>query len=77
MRRRRILKNIFSGKTSRTSPTGGKRGCLCKDSTYHADCCDGSLLAQGIGSTTQSLYPDQFATVMKKMEAIHSIIESK
>ena len=58
MRRRRILKNIFSGKTSRTSPTGGKRGCLCKDSTYHVDCCDGSLLAQGIGSTTQSLYPD-------------------
>ena len=36
---------------SRTSPKGGKRGCLCDDGkTYHRDCCDGSLQAQGIGS---------------------------
>jgi len=36
---------------SRTSPRNGKRGCLCWDSnTYHKDCCDGSLHAQGIGS---------------------------
>lgn len=26
-----------------------KKGCLCKDETYHVDCCDGSLRAQGIG----------------------------
>ena len=38
---------------SRTSPKTAKRGCLCKDSnTYHVDCCDGSLWAQGIGRTT-------------------------
>lgn len=34
---------------SRTSPKGGSRGCLCKDNTYHKDCCDGSIMAQGIG----------------------------
>ena len=37
---------------SRTSPTGGNRGCLCDDGTYKIDCCDGSLKAQGIGATT-------------------------
>ena len=38
---------------SRTSPKGGKRGCLCKDGkTYSSKCCDGSLQAQGIGSIT-------------------------
>ena len=38
---------------SRTSPKNAKRGCLCKDSnTYHVDCCDGSLWAQGIGRTS-------------------------
>jgi hypothetical protein len=37
---------------SKTSPKGGKRGCLCKDGTYNSNCCDGSLQAQGIGSIT-------------------------
>tara|TARA_B100001175_G_scaffold116853_1_gene99166 strand:+ start:1640 stop:1795 length:156 start_codon:yes stop_codon:yes gene_type:complete len=37
---------------SKTSPVGGRRGCLCKDGTYSSKCCDGSLQAQGIGSTT-------------------------
>ena len=35
-----------------TSPKGGKRGCLCKDGTYSSECCDGELLSQGIGDTT-------------------------
>ena len=35
---------------SRTSPKGGKRGCLGPDGTYHVKWCDGSLRAQGIGS---------------------------
>ncbi len=35
---------------SRTSPKGGKRGCICKDNkTYSSKCCDGSLQGQGIG----------------------------
>ena len=39
------------GKTpSRTSPKNSKRGCLCEDGTYKAECCDGSLQAQGIGA---------------------------
>jgi len=37
---------------SKTSPKGGKRGCLCKDGKYSSNCCDGSLEAQGIGSIT-------------------------
>ena len=37
---------------SRTSPQGGKRGCLCKDGkSYSSKCCDGSVGAQGIGKT--------------------------
>ena len=36
---------------SKTSPKGGKRGCLCTDGTYSADCCNGDLHAQGIGNT--------------------------
>jgi hypothetical protein len=36
-------------KESKSSPKGGKRGCLCKDGTYNAKCCDGTLPAQGIG----------------------------
>lgn len=38
---------------SRTSPKGGKRGCLCGDGTYSAECCDGTLQNQGIGNTTE------------------------
>lgn len=34
---------------SRTSPKGGSRGCICEDNTYDKDCCDGSIMAQGIG----------------------------
>ena len=40
---------------SKTSPKGGKRGCLCKDGTYNSKCCDGSLEAQGIGSTVNQV----------------------
>ncbi len=36
---------------NRTSPVGGNRACLCKDNTYHIDCCDGSNHAQGVGKT--------------------------
>lgn len=35
---------------SRTSPKGKRRACLCEDNTYSIKCCDGSLMAQGIGS---------------------------
>jgi hypothetical protein len=45
MRRRRYVT------ASNSSPVGGRRGCLCRDGrTYSRKCCDGSLLAQGIGS---------------------------
>ena len=35
------------------SPKGGKRGCLCDDCKYRAECCDGTLQNQGIGNTTE------------------------
>jgi hypothetical protein len=34
----------------RSSPIGGKRGCLCKNGKYHKKCCTGELQNQGIGS---------------------------
>jgi hypothetical protein len=44
--------NIFKmGKNKYTSPKDAKRGCLCDDSTYSAECCKGELINQGIGST--------------------------
>jgi len=44
-----IKNKIMSNKTN--SPKGGKRGCLCDDSTYSSKCCEGELMNQGIGST--------------------------
>lgn len=38
---------------SKSSPRGGKRGCLCKDGTYSKDCCNGDLQNQGIGSLVE------------------------
>lgn len=35
---------------SKTSPKGGKRGCLCPDGKYSPDCCNGDLQNQGVGS---------------------------
>ena len=35
---------------SKTSPKGGKRGCLCSDGKYSPDCCNGDLQNQGVGS---------------------------
>ena len=40
-------------KVSKSSPKGGKRGCLCKDGKYSTECCDGSLQAQGIGRESE------------------------
>ncbi len=41
---------------SKTSPKGGKRGCLCADNTYSSKCCDGSHQGQGIGNITGHLH---------------------
>jgi len=38
---------------SKISPRGKRKACLCEDNTYSIKCCDGSLRAQGIGSTTK------------------------
>ena len=52
---KRRLRNKFIELTygRHASPVGGNRACLCWDEeTYRIECCDGSLRAQGIGSTT-------------------------
>jgi hypothetical protein len=36
--------------TSKSSPRGGKRGCLCKDGKYSKKCCNGDLHEQGVGA---------------------------
>lgn len=46
MKKKRKHKNET---VSKTSPKGGRRGCLCPDNTYSSKCCDGTLRAQGIG----------------------------
>jgi hypothetical protein len=46
-------KNNYNPSGRKLTPTGGSRGCLCKDEkTYSRECCDGSLWAQGIGNIT-------------------------
>ena len=50
--KKRVKKNVRKRKDntpSRTSPNGGRRGCLCDDNTYSIECCDGTIYAQGIG----------------------------
>lgn len=47
---------------SRTSPKSSRKGCLCKDNTYSTKCCDGTLRAQGIGSTSSPGTLIQFLT---------------
>lgn len=50
------LKNYLSNmkKTpSKSSPKGGKRGCLCDDGKYSKECCNGDLQNQGVGSLVQ------------------------
>jgi hypothetical protein len=45
------FKKIFT--PSRTSPKGGRKGCLCRDrDVYSIECCNGDIIAQGIGSTS-------------------------
>jgi hypothetical protein len=36
------------------SPQNDRRACLCPDGTYSRECCDGSLMAQGIGNITKT-----------------------
>ena len=47
--RRQIISQRSNATKSKTSPTTQNRACLCPDNTYHKDCCNGDLRAQGIG----------------------------
>ena len=47
------FKKLFS--PSRTSPRNGRRGCLCRDrDAYSIKCCNGDIIAQGIGSMSKN-----------------------
>lgn len=54
---------------SKTSPKGGKRGCLCDDGTYNSECCNGDLQNQGIGSTVNQ----SESTVINTTEPITTV----
>ena len=47
--RKEMRKSKEKETKGKSSPKGGKRGCLCKNNTYSAKCCDGTLRGQGIG----------------------------
>lgn len=49
--RKRISRKFAHAIQSKASKKGGNRACLCPDLTYHVDCCDGTLHAQGVGKT--------------------------
>jgi len=47
------FKKLFS--PSKTSPRNGRRGCLCRDrDAYSIECCNGDIIAQGIGSMSKN-----------------------
>lgn len=46
---RKLFKRFYRG--SIPSPQNKRRGCLCKNNTYHVDCCDGEFRSQGVGVT--------------------------
>ena len=47
---------------SKTSPRNGRRGCLCRDrDAYSIECCNGDIIAQGIGSTSAAIQEDFLA----------------
>jgi len=51
---------------SRTSPVGGRRGCLCKNNTYNSKCCNGDLQNQGIGALTGQSSPTVFFEILSE-----------
>ena len=47
---------------SKTSPRNGRRGCLCSDrDAYSIECCNGDIIAQGIGSISATIQEDFLA----------------
>jgi len=54
---------------SKSSPKGSKRACICEDGTYHVDCCDGSLQAQGIGSTVNQGISVKSGNIEKRVKS--------
>ena len=47
------FKKLFT--PSKTSPRNGRRGCLCRDrDAYSIECCNGDIIAQGIGETSKN-----------------------
>tara|TARA_R100000773_G_scaffold44399_1_gene45422 strand:- start:61 stop:1263 length:1203 start_codon:yes stop_codon:yes gene_type:complete len=48
---------------STTSPKDDRRACLCPDGTYSRECCDGSLIAQGIGNITGTAVTSEGLTI--------------
>jgi len=58
---------------SKTSPKGGKRGCLCDDGKYKKDCCNGDLQNQGIGVITGSEIEN---VVITEIDGVKTIVRN-
>ena len=55
-----LFKKLFT--PSKTSPRNGRRGCLCRDrDAYSIECCNGDIIAQGIGRTSATIQQDFLA----------------
>lgn len=54
---RNINSGIYLGPTQGlSSPKNNRRACLCTDrNTYSRDCCNGNLIAQGVGNIQGTL----------------------
>lgn len=51
---------------NKTSPIGGKRGCLCKNGKYSTRCCKGKNLQQGVGSLVNQASTVESSTVVAR-----------
>ncbi len=51
---------------NKTSPIGGKRGCLCKNGKYSTRCCKGKNMQQGVGSLVNQASTVESSTVVAR-----------
>ena len=65
------MKDKFKTPSKASPRAGSRRGCLCENGTYSNKCCDGSLQAQGIGSTARANEP---AATQTEVNGVRTIV---
>jgi len=51
---------------NKTSPIGGKRGCLCKNGKYSTRCCKGENIQQGVGSLVNQSTANESSSIVAR-----------